>query len=311
MAIFFFPASRQAIEQVTSLFDFVWPTAAALWNLRWQVQGFISEVPDVTVDQLKQRFLFGSNIDTVDLKRTVTNYSWDDQTAMFGSFVLTNAFAIYEQWADEVLHSLGERAGSGKKLQFVDRPGKPGVGTTIANLTSTESAMLKAAFYPTYATNKKHSLAQLDNLIRCYRYFKEIRNAQVHAGGIASQTAVDAYNAFLPVSGKEDLGRKGELSFDPVALGQPVSLNLRGVVGLTDVLIKIIATIDAELSRSERAEAVFEKAYKSANRRTTLSATVRKRDRQVGDLCVKAGLVPPTDAAAVYEFLRDRRLIVM
>ena len=130
----FFPASRQAINQITSLFEFVWPTAAALWNLRWQVQGFIAEVPNTTVDQLKQRFLFGSKIENVDLKRTVTDYTWDDQTAIFASFVLTNAFAIYEQWADEILHSLGERAGSGKKLQFPDRLGKQGVEPTITAL---------------------------------------------------------------------------------------------------------------------------------------------------------------------------------
>lgn len=307
----FFSASRQASEQVTSLFDFVWPTAAALWNLRWQVQGFIAEVPDVTVDKLKQRFLFGSNIDTVDLKRTVTDYSWEDQTATFGSFVLTNAFAIYEQWADEVLHSLGERAGSGKKLQFVDRPGRPGVRATLASLTAKESTMLKAAFYPSYLANRKYALAQLNNLILCYRYFKEIRNAQVHSGGIANQTAVDAYTAFLPVSGKTALGRKGELSFDPVTLGNPVTLNLRGVVGFTDVLIKIMVTFDAELSRAERSETLFEKAFRAVNRRVMLSATPRRRDAQVKERCFKAGFPRPLDASMVYDFLRDRRLIVI
>lgn len=307
----FFPASRQAIEQVTSLFDFVWPTAAALWNLRWQVQGFIAEVPDVTVDQLKQRFLFGSNIDTVDLKRTVTEYTWENQTATFGSFVLTNAFAIYEQWADEVLHSLGERAGSGKKLQFIDRPGKPGIGATLAVLTAAESAMLKSAFYPIYLTNRKYALPQLNNLILCYRYFKEIRNAQIHSGGIANQAAVDAYSAFLPVSGKAALGRKGELSFDPVSLGSPVTLNLRGVVGFTDVLIKIIVTVDAELSRAERSEALFERAFRAVNRRVMLSATPRKRDAQVKERCFKAGYPRPLNAPIVYDFLKDRRLVVI
>ena len=80
----------------------------------------------------------------------------------------------------------------------------------------------------------------------CYRYFKELRNAQVHSGGIANQTAVDSYVAFQPVSDKAQLGRKGELAFDPIVLGQRVSLNLRGVVGFTDVLIKIISTINSE-----------------------------------------------------------------
>jgi hypothetical protein len=302
----FFPASRQAIRQVTSLFEFVWPTAAALWNLRWQVQGFIAEVPHATVDQLKQRFLFGSRIDNVDLKRTVTDYTWDDQTAIFGSFVLTNAFAIYEQWADEILHSLGERAGSGKKLQFPDK-----LVTTIAALLASESGTLKSAYYPIYSADRKYSLPHLQNLMMCYRYFKEVRNAQVHAGGLADQKAVDAYTAFQPVSGKAQLGRKGELAFDPVTLGQKVSLNLRGVVGFTDVLIKIIATIDAELCRAEKAEAVFERALRTTGHRAMLSANQRKRHAQVSTRCTAAGFPPPKDPGAVYNFLLAHRLIVI
>lgn len=307
----FFPASRQAISQITSLFDFVWPTAAALWNLRWQVQGFIAEVPHASVDQLKQRFLFGSKINNVDLKRTVTDHTWDDQTAIFGSFVLTNAFAIYEQWADEILHSLGERAGSGKRLQFPDQPNKPGVAATLAALLASESKVLKAAYYPIYSADRKYSLPQLGNLMLCYRYFKELRNAQVHSGGIAGQNAVDAYAAFQPVSGKAQLGRKGELSFHPVALNQRVSLNLRGVVGFTDVLIKIIATIDAELCRAEKAETVFEKALRASGRRATLSANVRKRNAQVATRCTAAGFPRPRDPGAVYDFLLAHRLIVI
>jgi hypothetical protein len=53
----FFPATREAIDQMTALFDFAWPTAAALWNLRWQVHGFITEVPDATSEDLKKRFV--------------------------------------------------------------------------------------------------------------------------------------------------------------------------------------------------------------------------------------------------------------
>lgn len=302
----FFPASRQAADQITSLFEFVWPTAAALWNLRWQVQGFVAEVPNATVDQLKQRFLFGSKIDNVDLKRTVRDYSWEDQTAIFASFVLTNAFAIYEQWADEILQSLGEGTQAGKKLQFPTK-----VATTMASLLATTSPTLDLAYHPVFAAGKKYALAELPNLMLCYRYFKELRNAQVHAGGTADQKAVDAYAAFLPVSGKAQLGRKGELQFDPVVLCKTVTISLRGVVGFTDVLIRIIATIDAELCRAAKAEPLFEQALRQAGRRDTLSADVRKRNAQVKTRCVAAGYPPPADPAAVHAFMLARRLIVM
>lgn len=307
----FFPATRQAINQVTSLFNFVWPTAAALWNLRWQVKGFITEVPQASVEQLKQRFLFGSKIDNVDLKRTVQDHSWEDQTAIFASFVLTNAFAIYEQWADEILQSLGQGPGHGKRLQFPDRPNQPGITATINNLCQDESAVLMSAYYPIFSSNRKYSLAQLGSLIACYRYFKEIRNAQVHSGGIANQAAVAAYQAFQPVSGKGDLGRKGELVFDPVVLGQPVALHLRGVVGFTDVLIKIMVTVDAELCRSEKAEAIFEKEHRLANAKGTLSANPKRRNEQAGKRCIAAGYPRPRNAEAIYNFLRAKKLITI
>jgi hypothetical protein len=44
MAHYFFPSTESATDQITELFGFVWPTAAALWNLRWQVKGFLQEV---------------------------------------------------------------------------------------------------------------------------------------------------------------------------------------------------------------------------------------------------------------------------
>ena len=37
----FFDVSRQAFNQIANIYDFVWPTSAALWNLRWQVKGFV------------------------------------------------------------------------------------------------------------------------------------------------------------------------------------------------------------------------------------------------------------------------------
>ena len=65
----FFPCTRDAAHRITSLFDFVWPTAAALWNLRWQVQGFLNEVPNATEQELHQRFMSGSRIQWTNLRR--------------------------------------------------------------------------------------------------------------------------------------------------------------------------------------------------------------------------------------------------
>ena len=37
----FCPSTLPALQQITSVFDFIWPAYTALWNLRWQVKGYI------------------------------------------------------------------------------------------------------------------------------------------------------------------------------------------------------------------------------------------------------------------------------
>ena len=211
MAYYFFPPTRIAAAQIMELFDFVWPTAAALWNLRWQVNGFLQAVPESTPKQLHDRFVFGSTIHGTNLKKACVETSWDEQKHHMSGILLTNAFATYEHWADEILACVGMAGGNGKRLQFDDRANKLGLPGTLQALCATESSTIKTAFYPIYAASPKYSLPLVKNLIACYRFFKELRNAQMHNGGMATKEAVAAYNAFAPVSGKAALGMRGVL----------------------------------------------------------------------------------------------------
>ena len=149
----------------------------------------------------------------------------------------------------------------------------------------------------------------ITNMMLAYRYFKEIRNCEMHQGGVADDKAQRAYEAFLPLSDKKSLGMRGNLIFEPVIIGMPVKLHLRGVIGFCDILLRIIATVDAELCRSSFAEAPF-KAWMTATKHPkVLSGNVHRRNIQVGDRCHAAGLPTPRDADATYEFLRTHRII--
>jgi hypothetical protein len=163
----FFPPTRDAEDRITHLFDFIWPTAAALWNLRWQVQGFLKEIPDASSEQLHQRFVFGSSVQGTNLRRSCTEISWEDQRSIFADFILTNAFAIYEFWADEILDMLGVTRYTGKDLQFEQR-----IDEVINHTCAQVSDTLAAAFYPSYSQTGKYSRKLMPNLLRCYRYFK-------------------------------------------------------------------------------------------------------------------------------------------
>lgn len=65
----FFTSTAAFKNQYTALFDFLQPTAAALWNLRWQVRGYLATVPDATKEDLMGRFVQGSGIHSVNLRR--------------------------------------------------------------------------------------------------------------------------------------------------------------------------------------------------------------------------------------------------
>ncbi len=130
---------------------------------------------------------------------------------------------------------------------------------------------MTSAFKPTLVKHKKYKLATLHNMLLCYRYFKEIRNRQMHGGGIATQLTVDAYNAFAPVASAMSMDTKEVIEHLPVVLGKPVKLKIRGVVGFCDILLRLMITIDAELSTSHYAEAVaLERLRKSKKSKPTL-----------------------------------------
>jgi len=311
MAHYFFPPTESATDQVTELFNFAWPTAAALWNLRWQVKGFLQEA-DVqpTPTQLNDRFVFGSGIHGTNLKKACVDTTWDVQKHHLAGIILTNAFAVYEHWADEILMCIGMPADKGKLLQFDDGPTSlKGLRGIIHIACADESTVLKTAFYPLYASSPKYSWPLIANLVTCYRFFKELRNAQIHNGGIADERVADAYRAFAPVATKAALGMKGALVHDPIAEGDKIKLHIRGVVGLCDIIFRMMVTVDAELCRCRKAEDILAARFKKARLRAIVSGRPQRRRAQINDFCRSAGLPKSGDTELVRQFLISKRLI--
>ena len=62
----------------TSLANFSWGSAAALWNFRWQVEGFRGAVDGVNQGDLADRFLSGSGIDSWNVRPGFLQQGWED-----------------------------------------------------------------------------------------------------------------------------------------------------------------------------------------------------------------------------------------
>ncbi|MDD5089006.1 MAG: hypothetical protein PHI18_09460, partial [bacterium] len=156
--------------------------------------------------------------------------------------------------------------------------------------------------------NTKYSSAKLDNLMKCYRFFKELRNCSIHRGGIASMKCKEAFDAFQQVATTSDLGLQEVPRHHEVFYDQEIRVDLRGVVGFCDVIHRIMVTTDAELSRSLAAEHVFERRWreKHGTRTQMISQKSKKRHKQLANLMSRAGFPKAARTLKVYDFLRTK-----
>ena len=109
MTRYFFRPSVDAQKQLTAFFHFMWPTAAALWNLRWQVAGFRAACPSCTERELESRFVLGSGIHGASLHQACIDATWTDNQQSFAQFLLFQTFSTYESWVSEILDLLSVR----------------------------------------------------------------------------------------------------------------------------------------------------------------------------------------------------------
>ncbi|MFJ7855518.1 hypothetical protein ACIQX3_22550 [Peribacillus frigoritolerans] len=292
MSKLYFRASRSAMTQITELFDFVWPTVAGVWNLKWQVNGYLSLNPGANQDELYNKFILGSGIHSVNFDASIIKPTWEEQEGNFAKIILTNIFAIHESWLAELIgiFNLGSTTHNTiKNLQFPSS-----IRSAISNLCSNESQMLKNVFYNELISNRKNSLSNLENLQKCYRFFKESRNCIVHNGGIADQKLINAYSDYYVVANTTALDVDEVPFINPVSLGSEIKVELRGGVGLCNIIIRIITTCDAELSKSIHAENEFKEHWKNSGEKgRTLSPNPTKRTTQIKRYVKKIGYPEP------------------
>lgn len=202
-------ATHDGHSQITKLFDFINPSAIALWNLRWQVRGFCENSPGATQDTLSARFALGSGYKGGELYRACIQTTWETQQEEFAGIILVNAIAAFEDFTQ----TLADKAATtgvkaiAEALQFPKKAPpqtKQGHDWAFAEFGPSVQS-LRGVFYMAHNT-RRYAGPHLNNLLICYRYFKSLRNMLAHNGGRASQQMVDAYAAFAPVANKAALG---------------------------------------------------------------------------------------------------------
>lgn len=89
-----------------------------------------------------------------------------------------------------------------------------------------------------------------------------------------------------------------------------MQLTLRGVAGFGDVLFRLVATLDAELSQAKAAEEVFVTKWQHAvGRNATLSSKAPQRLHKLAVLLKSLQMPAPHDVGLVENFLISRGLL--
>lgn len=313
MARPFFQASRDYLGRHNALNDFVHAASAALWNTRWQVRGYVAAMPSATHDDLQARFVHGSGINGVNIKRSFVDRSWEDDQHELALLLLTNVFSLYEGWAAEMSELFGDDDAA-KQLQFPSRHYRTryrrnGVRDAIRRMANGGiSPAMTTAFAIPLKADKQYREAELDELLLVYRYFKECRNSYAHANGGATAGVVAAY-ADLANTTAATLKARELPKMSAPTLGDPVVLSLRGVIGLTGIVYQMVRTIDALLAATVTAEQEFLSNYRQRlPAKTMLPAHGPARQTRLRYLCWQLGYSRPAIVAELDTLLSSEGL---
>lgn len=311
----FFRATQNALNSLTSMSDLVHSLTVAMWNTRSQVIGTYTIYPEVTGKQLAAKYGLGSGIHGVNYKRTFVDTSWEAHQESIAWLFLNNIIPIYEAWTaslqTEAFPVTNGNISAGAMKNPITAAGGGIVGE-INRLTASESQIIKDAFYSQYASKKHRCFANLNNLLICFRYFKQMRNCYMHNNGKANSDLIDRYNEFSNITSASDLNMSEIPEHYAPALNDKIRISLRGVIGFSQVVIQIMLTSDTELLRSQYAEKeMLERLRKVLPAPKTINGNRTRAARQITGIFRAAGYIEPdlSNLTAIVRFLIDNRII--
>ncbi|MDP1840210.1 MAG: hypothetical protein Q8N31_23445 [Reyranella sp.] len=255
---YFFDCTNELHDSIVSLHDFILPTATALWHFRQVVQGEIAANPAATAAYLAKKFNSAPGTrGTTNLITPFQVHQWEAQRERLAEVALVNVIALYEIWCEAICDEF-QNPDLAIKLQFNSNPTRSsGIGFALDQLRSNLSSTVENSLYRSLTKVKKYSLPTLEALLLCYRYFKELRNCYMHRGRHCDGKLYGAQSKFIPIATKSELGMDFVPEHKRYQLGDKIELSLHGVLGFTEVILRIVTTVDAELAATKVGEGVL------------------------------------------------------
>lgn len=261
MSMVFFRASKDALDRITAAFDFIHPLTASMRYARKKITELGTACESLSEEEMQQEIDPEHKVHGVNYKRAFIDASWEVQEELLAWFLLNNLFAIHEGWIeriyDDVFQHYRTAAFSYNESTFSKNLEHTGLKMKLRTYycePSRKSIALESAFFDKYKDASGLDFGKLDNYMLCYRFFKEMRNCYMHRNFTASQQLVEAYTAYLPVAVTTALDVSEVPVAYPPVLGQSVRISLRGVIGFSQIVQRIIVITDIHLLCAAAAE---------------------------------------------------------
>ena len=313
MAEVFFRASNDAMKSITYAYDFVHPVTVSMKYLRKEIEKLKLLHGTITNDEIKAIIDPDSMVHGVNYERSFVQETVEEQEERIAWLLLNNLFAIHEGWAQRLYTETFADYGYTEKLfiknlEFSDLSDKI---FTYFIPSSKKSTQMEGAFFEVYKQKSGLDFNKLDNYMLCYRYFKEARNCFMHGNFIASQKVLTAYNNYISIATMEDLDvSEVPITIAPI-LNERINLCLRGVIGFSLIVLRIIRICDAYLICAKAAEKEFLDRKPEDWKTHTLSGTPAKAMEQISSYSMKAGFIRAKWTQDYQNYLLDKNIFTL
>jgi hypothetical protein len=293
--------------------NFTWPTLAAIYHFQDAV--LEATRSGASRDDLKRKYYdaVGVQVDRSGFNQSFVDFGRTEIASRLAAHHLFDLAGLYETWVDAIVgrFNVSNPPHIGKQLQFPTTVSSGsaahGVAFALRELSVNESNFMRQEILPVVRQHKKYSRPALNNLLIAYRAYKELRNCLIHRGGVADGRAEDRsmeYEALTPA----DLNLTRKPAFSPMRQGAKVEIPLEAVGGLSEVLLRIVTTIDAELSVTAEAEEELWLRWCEHYGMNAIRFTPKKADMaaRMKHFAQHAHLPVPTDPLVLVPWLEHR-----
>ena len=298
--VLFFDQTTEAIRELTAVLDNFASALIAIRNMRCEVRGVLAECPEFTEEMFHARYHFDNKIRWKNYKTIFNIQPFAIQEEAFTRYLLISTFMIFEGWLDRM-----RRAGviTGNMSQSLQCPSLAS-NSLNAHTQTNMSAIMTSVFYPCYQANKKYNYVNIVAMLYCFQMFKKIRNSLVHAGRSVTQQCLSAFQDYQQYCTCASLGVSEVPQINSLVLGNTLVPSFRGVIGFTDIVIRILISYDCELVKTSMAEQYFLTKFHQAKVTNGFPSSNRgKALKELSARIRKCGFIIPANVSTLQSFL--------